>query len=102
MIGALTMQYNRGRQAAITNELVDIITGTLDFLVHITHLLTTKMQVPVHCKQLPRLFHRHQVVTPVSETNLDFLLLCSCVCVILSKMHDKCVRTRYNVLCTNI
>ncbi|EIW79629.1 ATP synthase F1 gamma [Coniophora puteana RWD-64-598 SS2] len=27
MIGALTMQYNRGRQAAITNELVDIITG---------------------------------------------------------------------------
>ena len=29
MIGALTMQYNRGRQAAITNELVDIITGAL-------------------------------------------------------------------------
>ncbi|KIJ47363.1 hypothetical protein M422DRAFT_206066 [Sphaerobolus stellatus SS14] len=27
MIGALTMQYNRGRQASITNELVDIITG---------------------------------------------------------------------------
>ena len=27
MIGALTMKYNRGRQAAITNELVDIITG---------------------------------------------------------------------------
>ncbi|PFH48938.1 hypothetical protein AMATHDRAFT_76479 [Amanita thiersii Skay4041] len=27
MIGTLTMQYNRGRQAAITNELVDIITG---------------------------------------------------------------------------
>ena len=27
MIGSLTMQYNRGRQAAITNELVDIITG---------------------------------------------------------------------------
>ncbi|KAI0317362.1 ATP synthase F1 gamma [Amylostereum chailletii] len=27
MIGALQMQYNRGRQAAITNELVDIITG---------------------------------------------------------------------------
>jgi F-type H+-transporting ATPase subunit gamma len=27
MIGRLTMQYNRGRQAAITNELVDIITG---------------------------------------------------------------------------
>jgi F-type H+-transporting ATPase subunit gamma len=28
MISSLTMQYNRGRQAAITNELVDIITGT--------------------------------------------------------------------------
>lgn len=29
MISSLTMQYNRGRQAAITNELVDIITGAL-------------------------------------------------------------------------
>lgn len=29
MIDTLTMQYNRGRQAAITNELVDIITGAL-------------------------------------------------------------------------
>lgn len=28
MIGRLQMQYNRGRQAAITNELVDIITGS--------------------------------------------------------------------------
>lgn len=28
MINRLTLQYNRGRQAAITNELVDIITGT--------------------------------------------------------------------------
>ena len=28
MIGTLQMQYNRGRQAAITNELVDIITGS--------------------------------------------------------------------------
>ncbi|KAG8897692.1 atp3 gamma subunit of the F1 sector of mitochondrial F1F0 ATP synthase, partial [Tulasnella sp. 403] len=27
MIDALTLKYNRGRQAAITNELVDIITG---------------------------------------------------------------------------
>lgn len=33
MIGTLTMQYNRGRQAAITNELVDIITGALQILV---------------------------------------------------------------------
>lgn len=28
MIGSLQMQYNRGRQASITNELVDIITGS--------------------------------------------------------------------------
>jgi F-type H+-transporting ATPase subunit gamma len=27
MIGSLQIQYNRGRQAAITNELIDIITG---------------------------------------------------------------------------
>jgi ATP synthase F1 gamma subunit len=27
MIGTLQLRYNRGRQAAITNELVDIITG---------------------------------------------------------------------------
>ena len=27
MIGSLQMKYNRGRQAAITNELVNIITG---------------------------------------------------------------------------
>jgi ATP synthase F1 gamma subunit len=42
MIDRLTMQYNRGRQAAITNELVDIITGTLNFLVHV-HLLNDDM-----------------------------------------------------------
>ena len=29
MIGSLKMKYNRRRQAAITNELVDIITGML-------------------------------------------------------------------------
>jgi len=29
MISTLQMQFNRGRQAAITNELVDIITGKL-------------------------------------------------------------------------
>ena len=32
MIGALQMKYNRGRQAAITNELVDIITGKFRIL----------------------------------------------------------------------
>lgn len=33
MIGSLQIQYNRGRQAAITNELIDIITGELSFLL---------------------------------------------------------------------
>ena len=32
MIDSLTLKYNRGRQAAITNELVDIITGTSKIL----------------------------------------------------------------------
>ena len=36
MIDSLTLQYNRGRQAAITNELVDIITGTLFRLVYLS------------------------------------------------------------------
>ncbi|KIM41309.1 hypothetical protein M413DRAFT_72023 [Hebeloma cylindrosporum] len=41
MIGSLQMKYNRGRQAAITNELVDIITGMsssallFGFFIHI-------------------------------------------------------------------
>jgi F-type H+-transporting ATPase subunit gamma len=34
MISSLQMQYNRGRQAAITNELVDIITGEIHVLTH--------------------------------------------------------------------
>ena len=32
MIDSLTLKYNRGRQAAITNELVDIITGSSQLL----------------------------------------------------------------------
>jgi hypothetical protein len=34
MITSLQMQYNRGRQAAITNELVDIITGSFYLPCH--------------------------------------------------------------------
>ena len=34
MISSLQMQYNRGRQAAITNELVDIITGGFYMIAH--------------------------------------------------------------------
>jgi len=33
MISSLQMKYNRGRQAAITNELVDIITGKFQITV---------------------------------------------------------------------
>ncbi len=36
MINRLTMQYNRGRQAAITNELVDIITGASNSSFNVT------------------------------------------------------------------
>lgn len=91
MIDRLTMQYNRGRQAAITNELVDIITGTLSFVLNVTHLLTMNVQVLVHCKQVPWLSNTHQVITPVyidSETNLDFSALTLHVCN-QCKMHNK-------------
>ena len=59
MIASLQMQYNRGRQAAITNELVDIITGAFSlhyFLffhisnLHILNVLSYLLQVPVLCK----------------------------------------------------
>ena len=52
MINRLTMQYNRGRQAAITNELVDIITGMCcqtRFVVSRPDLL---FQVPVRSKRI--------------------------------------------------
>jgi ATP synthase len=40
MIGLLQMKYNRGRQAAITNKLVDIITGKFNALPCIPSLHT--------------------------------------------------------------
>lgn len=54
MIDTLTMKYNRGRQAAITNELVDIITGILLFFLPGRSL--TFLQVPV-----PFRFHVAQI-----------------------------------------
>lgn len=39
MINKLQMQYNRGRQASITNELVDIITGAYLLISVQRHLL---------------------------------------------------------------
>jgi len=55
MISSLQMQYNRGRQAAITNELVDIITGECTFPSRChpdSHNMVS--QVPVHCKRAIR------------------------------------------------
>jgi hypothetical protein len=51
MIGSLTMQYNRGRQAAITNELVDIITGTCAYSIYSIDS-DVCVQVPVLCEHI--------------------------------------------------
>lgn len=50
MISTLQMQYNRGRQAAITNELVDIITGGCHAPRSLCVL--TRAQVPVLCERV--------------------------------------------------
>jgi hypothetical protein len=46
MIGTLQMQYNRGRQAAITNELVDIITGAFRLLLFVSFYLAILLFSP--------------------------------------------------------
>jgi hypothetical protein len=51
MIGKLQLQYNRGRQAAITNELVDIITGTLCSLPCGIPAADAAVQVPAHSRR---------------------------------------------------
>jgi hypothetical protein len=56
MIGALTMQYNRGRQAAITNELVDIITGALQRSMFCGGGLGLTCLIENRCKCSVRLF----------------------------------------------
>jgi hypothetical protein len=48
MIQRLQMQYNRGRQAAITNELVDIITGKLSI---VTFVSCVEMEVLCRCQR---------------------------------------------------
>jgi F-type H+-transporting ATPase subunit gamma len=55
MISSLQMKYNRGRQAAITNELVDIITGTplCSVLIFVLSHINVA-QVPVLCKLVLR------------------------------------------------
>jgi hypothetical protein len=54
MINALQLQYNRGRQASITNELVDIITGASSLFFGWSQLRSDAccgLQVPVRCKR---------------------------------------------------
>jgi hypothetical protein len=50
MIGSLQLQYNRGRQAVITNELIDIITvsAAQRFFVHC--VADSLSRVPLLCK----------------------------------------------------
>lgn len=55
MIGSLTMQYNRGRQAAITNELVDIITGALNASLSFADCADTA-SISIRCKCSVKLF----------------------------------------------
>jgi len=50
MIQRLQMQYNRGRQAAITNELVDIITGMFFFCIFWCLDVDVVPQVQARCK----------------------------------------------------
>lgn len=47
MIDSLTLQYNRGRQAAITNELVDIITGAYSV---IWTSFIANLALPIRCE----------------------------------------------------
>ena len=59
MIDSLTLQYNRGRQAAITNELVDIITGaSFTAYTHDRYSMgnySHYLQVPALCSVICRL-----------------------------------------------
>ena len=59
MIGSLQMKYNRGRQAAITNELVDIITGKFTF-PHIPYRIALHPFVELGLPILPPSFYRCQ------------------------------------------
>lgn len=56
MIGRLQMQYNRGRQAVITNELIDIITGMFQcFGLEWSLTRGFSLQVPVLCRPYIRI-----------------------------------------------
>lgn len=49
MIGSLQLQYNRGRQAVITNELIDIITVNPLPISNLSELMLCR--VPRRCKE---------------------------------------------------
>lgn len=59
MIAALQLKYNRGRQASITNDLVDIITGkpaNSHRVISVWLLIFVKrsvLQVPMRCSFVP-------------------------------------------------
>jgi len=57
MIGTLQMQYNRGRQAAITNELVDIITGAFRLLLFVSFSPSCCFPLPLPFCHFPLSFH---------------------------------------------
>lgn len=81
MISRLTMQYNRGRQAAITNELVDIITGKLSGRFKAPAIIDCAFQVPVHSEHSARgglrvyTWRRRVVYVSLHTIALDFCLV---------------------------
>jgi hypothetical protein len=54
MISSLQMKYNRGRQAAITNELVDIITGSFRMITYKVPCLNICLQAHLPFENLRR------------------------------------------------
>jgi hypothetical protein len=83
MIGTLQMQYNRGRQAAITNELVDIITGASRLLFFVSFSLPSSCFPPsfplffplLPCFPLPPFTH---VLFPDTLCSFSFPFLVMC------------------------
>lgn len=72
MIGSLTMQYNRGRQAAITNELVDIITGTKSMTMSCMYRTNLVYQVLVPFRSYSVVIEEKWLITREIYTCLRF------------------------------
>jgi hypothetical protein len=70
MISRLQMQYNRGRQAAITNELVDIITGKLSVFKYVSCFETkATLQVPALSRVERKILLDHIICSFYLKTN---------------------------------